>query len=574
MKKNIFTPIFVGIILTLFFCLQLFAARQDSLTIDELAHLPAGISYITQLDYRLNPEHPPLQKVLAGLSARIFAHPTVPTESEAWTKGVNDQWAFGKSLLFRDNSNTDQIIFWGRIPSIFLSLFFGWLIYWYLSRHYSQRAGLIALLFYAFSPTILGHSHYVTFDVGAGLGFFVALISFVAYLKKPDWREAIWAGFGLSLALLLKFSALILIPIYLILLVAYSWQKNSRPSQLWARAITVLIIPLLMIWTTYGILTVHYPTDRNYADAASMTGNVGLRGLVPARMLMLSLLKHRATQPLGHYLLGAVLTSNRAGSGNTTYFMGSISNRGSHWYFPVLYATKEALAFHILTLFAAITTLMAIWKNRYGVREWFSSHQLETALGLTVGLYWLTAVVSPLNIGLRHVLPTFPLIYILVALGIEDWLPYHQSPWQRIIPIGLGAWLIIAPLTATPYWLSYYNELVGRAHGSTIAVDSNFDWGQDLKRLNGYIDRQGIKKIAVDYYGSDDPAYRLGSAFVPWWSANGKPTGWFAVSASTLTNATHSTDIQEADRYSWLKDEKPVAKIGNTISVYYFGEEQ
>ena len=43
------------------------AALRESVTFDELAHVGAGLSYWQTLDLRLNEEHPPLAKLLAGL---------------------------------------------------------------------------------------------------------------------------------------------------------------------------------------------------------------------------------------------------------------------------------------------------------------------------------------------------------------------------------------------------------------------------------------------------------------------------------------------------------------------------
>src|SRR6267378_7290282 len=76
------------------FGLMFWASRTDSAITDELAHIPAGYGYVHNLDYRLNPEHPPLIKALAMFPV-LFLNPNLPTQSDAWTNEINDQWDMG-----------------------------------------------------------------------------------------------------------------------------------------------------------------------------------------------------------------------------------------------------------------------------------------------------------------------------------------------------------------------------------------------------------------------------------------------------------------------------------------------
>src|ERR1700745_3086506 len=43
------------------------SAWRESVAVDEVAHVGAGVSYLQKLDYRMNEEHPPLAKVLAAI---------------------------------------------------------------------------------------------------------------------------------------------------------------------------------------------------------------------------------------------------------------------------------------------------------------------------------------------------------------------------------------------------------------------------------------------------------------------------------------------------------------------------
>lgn len=138
-------------------------------------------------------------------------------------------------------------------------------------------------------------------------------------------------------------------------------------------------------------------------------------------------------------------------------------------------------------------------------------------------------------------------------------------------------WMFLATIIVFPYYVSYYNTLAGLTNqGYKIATDSNYDWGQDLKRLVGFVEKNKIKKIAVDYFGGGNPRYYLGDKFEPWWSAKGQPpTGyWFAISA-TFKQGAFAQPVKNfiknpADSYLWLQDKTPVARAGTSIFIYKF----
>ena len=141
----------------------------------------------------------------------------------------------------------------------------------------------------------------------------------------------------------------------------------------------------------------------------------------------------------------------------------------------------------------------------------------------------------------------------------------------------LVLWMILGATITFPYYLSYYNELAGGTrYGYRIAVDSNYDWGQDLKRLDDFVGKSGIGKIAIDYFGGGNPQYYFGDKFEPWWSAKGEPPigTWFAVSATFLEGGlgtpTKNFLIKPEDSFSWLKNKQPLMRAGTSIFIYKF----
>ncbi|MEK7541878.1 MAG: phospholipid carrier-dependent glycosyltransferase [Patescibacteria group bacterium] len=589
-------------ILTVMFILMLGSAWNDSAIMDELAHIPAGFGYVRHLDFRLNPEHPPLVKAVSALFAQIAVRPHFPTDTSYWRDDVNGQWAQGTKFLYESGNDADRIIFWSRVPMILLTVLFGWLFFYWIRKRFGSGTALMALTFFAFSPTILAHGRFVTTDIGAAFGFFIGVASFLAFLEKPDRYRIPAAGILFGTAQLLKFSVILLIPIYAILLIAWigTRQRLSGAERLRllarmaGKSLAIGVIGLAVIWVVYGVFTWNYPQERQLRDAEFLLGSYGFR---PAVELDLALVRHRFTRPLGEYLLGLLMVQQRSAGGNTAFFLGQVSAAGSRWYFPLLYLLKEPLPMHILTFVAVVLALSRprFFKKRglERCRAWMAGHFPEFAALTVITVYWAFSIRSPLNIGVRHVLPTFPFIYLLVSRQIvraltssraavpRDWVErlrelyrtYIASLPRYLAVVALLVWLVAGTLSAFPSFLSYYNELAGGTkNGWRIAVDSNYDWGQDLVRLADFVKKNNIPKVSLDHFGGGSPRYYLGERFEPWWSARGPAHGIFAISVSLRQGAwgrqAPGFARKPEDSYEWLRPYEPIAEIGHSILVY------
>src|SRR4030042_977373 len=91
------------------FVIAVLSIRDDCLTMDETAHLPAGYSYLTQQDMRLNPEPPPLLKDLAALPLLFLKDIEFPSEIPAWKDAVNGQWDSGRYFLYETGNPADKM---------------------------------------------------------------------------------------------------------------------------------------------------------------------------------------------------------------------------------------------------------------------------------------------------------------------------------------------------------------------------------------------------------------------------------------------------------------------------------
>jgi len=553
--------------------------KDDSVTMDEVAHLPAGYSYLTQKDMRLNPEHPPLIKDLAAFPLLFIKDINFPADIYDWKEDINGQWGFGYNFLYQRGNPVDQMIFWGRIPMILLLVLLGFFIFKFTRELFGNKAGILALFLFSFSPTFLAHGRLVTTDVAAAFGAFIAIYYFVKALQKPNGRNIIIAGISLGIAELLKFSLILLAPLLVFLTFIWWLIKSGNFLKTLKVLFLVGVIGFLLIWPIYQYHVWNYPPERQASDTEFLLSSTPFP--VVRETLVWASTKP-ILRPYAQYFLGIALITQRASGGHTTYFLGEISAAGWKNYFPIVYLIKIPLAFHILTLIALFYAVWLIrkqfWQNTFSrAKNWVRNHFPEFAMISFIVLYWLTSLTSNLNIGVRHLLPVLPFTILLVSAVI---LRLLKEPFLKLKYAFLGIlifWQAFSVISIYPHFLSYFNELAGGPdRGYIYTVDSNLDWGQDLKRLKNWVDEKGIDKIYVDYFGGGDAEYYLKEKYTPWWGTKDPqelPQGsYLAISATFLQGGRGEPAPgfdQPAGYYRWLNKYTPVTKIGYSIFVYY-----
>lgn len=637
-------PKLLALLMVIFFVTSLIVSRQESTTMDEKAHIPASYSYVRYQDMRINPEHPPLLKDLAGLPLlALNPEPVMPKEDPLWENGDwldtskfpegpartwgLAQWEFGDKILHRNGNDADAITFWSRLPITFIALLLGFFIFLWTKELAGSIAALFAALLYFFDPNILAHSHYVTTDIGIAAFLFFAFYFFVKFLERPTWKNVLWAGLFLGLAQLAKFSAVLLFPIFGLFVVLYSlsistdgedspWKKRflSMVTYLWKYTVIVCIC-FVAIWGLYFVNTLNMPGSVIAEIARAQFPNDKLVGRL-AELSIITLSNHNLLKPLAEYFLGVFMVFARVAGGNTYYFLGNVSNHASAWYFPVVFLLKETLPLLFLLVLTSGYTLYRMGKTIVGeklsslprlLRISFQSHIAQWLMMFFVLFYSYVSITGNLNIGLRHLFPILPLLYVLIAKTLFDILKRTESDiTQKLLKIFYGgtALIILAiPVLAYPNYLSYFNPIAGgNEKGYIFVTDSNYDWGQDVKRLRDFVGQYNlctstnfqeefcknitlktppsqapIEKIRVDYFGGSSPQYYLGNKYIGWHSHLSPEAGWYALSIGFLQENLYKEKLSGETSYDWLRAydvEHPVAKAGDSIFIYYVPEPQ
>lgn len=528
MERRFWIWMVVVLSLLLFWGRALVNIRDQSPVVDEPLHMTRAAAYWRTGDLRLQYSHPPLSHALSGAFLALEPRLPSPADLPGWDRAsITD---VSRHLLLEPARPIDRALFLSRWPILALGLILSALIGRWSGELFGPEAGLAALFLSTFAPNILAHSTLATTDLPVTCLTYAACYTFHRWLDRPTSGRLLLAGCVLGLAWGAKLSALILAPAMGLGLAWSVWRRRERWQVLLGGFAAILVVATAAVWALYRF---EIGTWRRIGAPVPMPGLWD--GLW-------RLWKHQSR-------------------GHPTFFLGHLSQGGWWYYFPVLFAIKTPLPLSISLLGAVVVAC------RPPRRRWPS---LIVIFPLS---YLAASVVSQINIGYRHILPVLPFVLLTAAsafrgMGCRSW---------RLMPIliGLSVWMMVSSLRIHPYYLAYFNELVGGPdQGYRYAVDSNLDWGQDLRRLKVYLDGQGIDQVKLSYFGTARPE-RYGIRYkplldrpaltpLPDFSPLNPEAGVYAISASNLQGVL----LKAPDVFDWFRRREPTAKIGYSIFVY------
>jgi hypothetical protein len=440
----------IAIVLVIAFWLQmLLALPKLSATSDEIVHLPAGYTYWTTRDFRLNPEHPPLVKLVAALPL-LFLKPHVDMNSREWTTG--DEYFFGYHFLYRNDA--DRLLFWGRLPMTLIASLGAILVFLWARDMFGPAAGLFALGLCAFSPNLLAHGMLVTTDVPVAV--FATLAAYLFW--KSGLKGNLAVGLATGAAMASKFSAAIL-PV---IIVGFSiWRvccadERRKQAIVEARQLTVAAIGCIFIIEAAYLFSAPvwvYLTNMRYLNANHN----------PIRMF---------------------------------YLFGNFSRSGWWYYFLLAFLVKATVPFLLTIVLAAIQLAVKRFINLGG-----------EVLVLALAISFLAVVmVGADDMGVRYLLPVFPLLFIW---GSRIVVELRQRAAGIALLVLLVAWQARAALGAFPNYIPYFNEIAGGASaGVQYLDDSNVDWGQAIKMAGEYVRSHKMDNVELLPFSTfDNPHY-------------------------------------------------------------------
>lgn len=538
---NRITKVLLVLILAAQLGLQLFLAGTDSQTTDEAVHVSAGYTYWTKGDFRFNPEHPPLVKLLSALPL-VFMNLEVPDDAKYWDKAAEfyyDSWLenrqYGEEFFYSLGNDADQMLFVSRFGPILLTLILGISIFCIANKYWGEKAALAALTLYCFNPIVMAHGHLVTTDIAISLGFLLSIYATIEYLKSQKISNFLFLVFVLSVAFLSKFTAVILVPCFFAIFVYYAFILKKidkvRIYRTFGGMLLSFVAVMLMVFACYGF---------DYKPAGDTTEFRRMIGSDPnVRASLADTLDKvegvRLVLIPKYFFKGLSLVVGHTQIGHSAYLMGMISRTGWWYYFPIVFLAKNSIFF--ITVFAIALYFGIKFKDKDGLSQML----LVAAL-----VYFLFSMMSKANLGVRHILPFIILICMYIS-RIFSLKTIQKIFWM----VGLVVIIVAESIFAFPYYLSFFSTAAGGAtSGYLVASDSNSDWGQDVKRIKNFINKnqQEISKCNALYvnYGWN------GDAALDYYSIS-------RASLGELTDSTKGCIIIGASAYvmhenAWLRD--------------------
>ncbi len=522
----------VGLLLLLAW-LELSTLAVTSPTIDEPLHIMRGSAYVRRGEERYLMFGPVLPNALSGLG--LLAEPDLqlyPIDDPIWN--IIASMEHPHQFIWNNTVPPERIFFWGRLPIIAVSLLLGAFIFRWARERTNGLAAVGALTLYVFSPNLLAHSRLATTDSVTAAAFLISTYAFDKALRAPRWNTWLFSGIMLGIALATKFSAAALLPAFFALAALRVWQlRKDRADRLKpiGTLLSTVAIGSLALWSIY-----------RFSFGPIAPGGPGVP--LPYYWREWAALNEYLKKPLPGYLFG------------------QLGAHGWWYYYPITFLSKTPLPELIFLLLALLRTLRA--------RTWAN----DLAVYLVPTLYFGALLFSPHDLGYRYLLPVVPFIFIAAADVIAA---ARKARWMKIAVGLLIAWQIIGTLRYYPYYLPFFNEIVGGPdQGRYILSDSNIDWGQDLIGLKQYADRQMIDRVKLHYFGIVPPEYYglsadllppllLGIQDQPRWKLRAfQPSdpapGVYAISAENLMRPDGS--------YGYFRDRPPDTIIGGSIYVY------
>jgi 4-amino-4-deoxy-L-arabinose transferase-like glycosyltransferase len=535
-----------AILLLVFLILCVSTALRTSGTCDEIAHhIPVGYILLTKGDFKMDSSHPPLSRYIVSLPLKLFMPLKVPADKTQWRRP--DRSEFGRDFFFTYNHQPRRMLFYSRLAVILVSVICGLILFFWANALYGNTVAFLSLLLYSFSPNILAHAGLATTDMTATCCMLLSIATFWLFTKNASLKNVIRAGFCLGLAQLSKYTAILLYPIFLLLWIfELKMTLRGKRKSFFFKLMAVIFISLIVIWVGYGFATEPILKDAMRVEEKLNIAHTIVKKISPsvneASLTHLDNFLLHMPVPCGTHLLGILGVFRHGYEGHGTYFLGRWLKTGSPFYFLVAFFIKTPIP---TIIFLFIGFIMLLRKK---------IERNERFIFLTIAIFFITASLSSLQLGLRYILPIYPFFFIIAAKGIEA----LQKKRAKVFAFLLLVWLVVSSLLAWPNFLSYFNELIGGPdNGYKFLRDSNLDWGQDLPALAKYLKRNNISEVTFEYFGQDEPAiYGINSL------------KFSKEEFKKPLSKVYAISVQYLDSVEWTKSYIPSAKAGYSIFIY------
>jgi hypothetical protein len=526
-------------------------------------HLTGGYSYWRFNDYRLQPENGNLPQRWGALPLLLEQPRLEPAGERAWWS-VSHVWLISHRFLFESGNNTDFMLATARAAMALWSVATGLLVFCWSRRLWGDAGGLFSLALYVFSATILAHGPLVTSDMAVTFLLLAATGAFWRHLER-------WSAGTLALSLaataftcVAKFSFLLLLPVYSLLIVwrlaepaplVVVWRgcerrfatPGARLGVIVASIILHLAAAWVVIWAFFGFRYSAFAPGLPPAWKFYVPWEV----LIPKAGLWPILFSHaRQWKVLPEAFLQGFAYVRYAAEERNAFLNGDYSVTGWTMFFPYAFMVKSSVA-ELGALALAVGLAGARWWTT-GARTLVKDLRRIAPLLTLFAVYWAFSLASHLNIGHRHILPVYPILFMLAGLIVRP----SAAIWLRGAAAALAGLTAVESMAIRPHYLAYFNLFAGGpANGWRHLVDSSLDWGQDLPGLAQWLrtHRRAGEPVYVATAGMGDFLYEgiPGEPLAPYYYHH-RPRRWTELRAGLYcVGATQLQEVYSPWRGPW-----------------------
>ena len=568
-----------------------------------------------------------LENAWAGASVEyfqqwIFAHAflyglrdeTIVRSHHADSNVVGPYSVPGTEQLSKEDfqNDPDRLLFRARLVIVGLGVLLAICVYAWSRALFGVPGAILSLLFVCFDPSMIAHSGLISGDLAETFFIFAALYFLWRICRRVEIVSLVLFLLCFAAAFAAKFSATSFIVIFWVALLPRifsraAWPKSIEASfsldGLFRRFLFVCGLFVFALLTTFLLIWAMYDFRYSAVKTGSGGGTLPIEEAVYRQAAMKSELKR----------VGSVTDEQRAAfdarvaqlaqarlvnaSGNLILFAARHHILPEAYLYGLAHTNMDPLMrrsflrgqysphsfrgayFWAFVLKTPILTLLAIAAAfifafvRGTVRTW-TFFFIASAI---VVFFLSITIFAAGNVSHRYLLPIYPLLYVFCGVLGAEWLRF-SSMRRRVIAISAGLLIVASsqfvfcppwrPAPIHPHYLAYFNEVAGGPwNGYRTLVDSNLDWGQELKDLRTWLTTRNITEpIWLSYFGMADARwYQISHINVP------KVLGGYVLEASPYSALEDSGAADQAVQ-KFLDDLRPgqylVISATNLAAVY------
>jgi len=556
--------ILIVAILALHACMLAWSATRHSPTIDEPAHLAAGLSHWFLGETDLYAVNPPLVRAVAAIPV-ILLQPKLNWKEFEPIERRRSEFRVGRDFVRANGERTFWLTTVARWACIPFSLIGAWVCYQWSSELFGYRSGLAALTIWCASPAMLAYGALITPDVPSATFTILSTYLFCRWLKQGGWPATWEAGLAFGVACLTKASSILLPLVWLILLAVHfaARSDSSRPLRKATQFATLILIGIIVLNLGYGFDSTFKRLGTFTFVSNTLGGDQNHQELMCKNRFATSILGELPVPLPANFVLGLDRQKFDFERGLQKYFFGIKDDSPKGWrtFYITLLLIKVPIGFLLLFVYSTIFLCTSV-----------NSRLMMVILPPAC----ILAFVSTQS-GLayyRYLMPAFPFLIIWCSGAFSTSMPW-TSPRMFVPGVFLLAG-VTGSLHVFPHSLSFFNAIAGGPdNGRFYAVDSNFDWGQDLLYLKEWIHRHPevgtmdavlFSQLDFDSIGLD--VQPLGE------DGNNELDSEFVAISATMLARNGGVDRNEpallVQETSWTKllKQEPFAKVGYTIHIF------